>query len=77
MPVVLSIITTLALKRANPGNVALLIALDNKHFAFTIVIVLIGMAVGYLYYPPAVIMSCLLSIVVLWLNPLLKKLTNK
>lgn len=74
---ILSIITTLALKRANPGNVALLIALDNKHFVFTIIIVLIGMAVGYLYYPPAVIISCLFSIVVLWLTPLLKKLTNK
>ena len=74
---ILSIFTTWALKRANPGNVALLIALDNRHFVFTIVIVLIGMAIGYLYYPPAVIISCLFSIVVLWLTPWLKKLTNK
>lgn len=74
---ILSIFTTWALRRADPGNVALLIALDNRYFLSTIVIVLIGMAVAYFYYPPAVIISCLLSIIALWLIPHIRKIANK
>ena len=74
---ILSIFTTWALRRANPGNVALIIALDNRHFASTIIIVLIGMLVGYFYYPPAVAISCLLSILAFWLIPHIRKIANK
>lgn len=73
---ILFIITTWALKRTNPGNVALLMTLNNKHYIFTIAVVVIGIIIGYLYYPPAVIISCLFSIVVLWLTPLFKRLRD-
>ena len=64
---ILSIVTSKALKNADKGNVALVLALKNNLvFVTTIVFVGIGMVIGYLFYPPAIIISCLLSIIAVW-----------
>ena len=64
---ILSIVTSKALKNADKGNVALMLALKNNLvFVSTIVFVGIGMVIGYLFYPPAIIISCLLSIIAVW-----------
>lgn len=69
----ISILSARALKNVDKGNVALLMGLENKHLESTIVIVAIGMVIGYFIYPPAIIVSCLVSILVIWLIPLCKK----
>ncbi len=64
---IISIVTSKALKNADRGNVALMLALrNNLVFVSTIVFVGIGMVIGYLFYPPAIIISCLLSIIAVW-----------
>ena len=64
---ILSMVTSRALKNVDRGNVALMIVLKNNWaFISTIVFVGIGMVIGYFYYPPAVIVSCLLSIIAVW-----------
>ena len=64
---ILSIVTSKALKNADKGNVALMLALKNNMvFVSTIVFVGIGMVIGYFFYPPAIIISCLLSIIAVW-----------
>ena len=61
------------LKEADPGNIALQLALEKDYiFAMTIVLVVIGMIIGYLAYPPAIIICCLLSIVAMWIIPHIK-----
>ena len=58
------------LKESDPGNIALQLVLEKDYiFMMTIVLVLIGMVIGYFAYPPAVIISCLVSIVTIWLVP--------
>ncbi len=69
----LSIMTSKALKRVDKGNIALLMALGNNHIVSTLVIVGIGMVIGYFIYPPAIIASCLLSILVVWIIPHIHK----
>lgn len=71
---VLSIVTAGALKKTDPANIALLMALDSRYYLSTIVIVGIGMVIGYFAYPPAVIVSCLVSILCTWFWPYLKRL---
>ena len=64
---ILSLVTSKALRNADKGNVALILALKNNLvFVSTIVFVGIGMVIGYLFYPPAIIISCLLSIIAVW-----------
>lgn len=64
---IISIVTSKALKNADKGNVALMLALKNNLvFVTTIVFVGIGMVIGYFFYPPAIIVSCLLSIIAVW-----------
>lgn len=71
----LSIATSNALKNVDRGNIALLMALEsNLQLISTIAIVGFAMVVGYLFYPPAIICSCLISIIVVWLIPKLQKL---
>lgn len=70
----LSIVTANALKEVDRGNVALLFALESYfQLASTIIVVAIGLVIGYLFYPPAVIISCLLSIFLVWLIPHIQK----
>ena len=71
----LSIVTAKALKEVDKGNIALILALENYlQLASTVIVVTGGMIIGYLFYPPAVIISCLLSIFLLWLIPHVQKL---
>lgn len=67
---ILSIITANNLKKVDAGNIALILALrDNYHLISTLVIVGIGIVIGYLFYPPAIILSCLVSIIFVWIIP--------
>ena len=64
---ILSIFTTTALKDSDKANIALQVALqDIKPFIATIVLVLIGMVIGYFAYPLAIVIACLASIITLW-----------
>ena len=70
----LSIVTANALKEVDKGNIALLLALeDHLQLRATIIVVGAGLVFGYFFYPPAVIISCLLSIFLVWLIPQLHK----
>lgn len=70
----LSIVTSSALKNVDGGNVALFMVLEkNSYYLMTIIVVGIGMIIGYLMYPPAIIISCLLSILMIWILPHIKK----
>jgi uncharacterized membrane protein len=61
------------LKESDPGNIALQLVLEKDYiFAMTIVLVIIGMIIGYVAYPPAIIICCLISIVAMWIIPHLK-----
>ena len=65
---ILSIVTANALKNSDKANIALQIALsDNKPYLSTIILVLIGMVIGYFVYPLAIVIACLVSIITLWL----------
>lgn len=56
------------LKDSDPANIALQIALENDYVILnTIVLVLIGTVIGYIAYPPAILISCLISIVLPWI----------
>lgn len=67
---VLSIIIGNFLKAADPGNIALHIAL-SKHYPMyaTITTVLIGIILGYIFYPPIILVCCLISILGVWFIP--------
>ena len=66
----LSIVTANALKEVDKGNIALMLALrSNLPLLSTFVVVSCGMVIGYFIYPPAVIISCLVSIILVWLIP--------
>ena len=63
-----------ALMNSDKANVALQLALgNNKIYLSTIVLVICGMFIGYFVYPPAVLISCLLSIIVIWIIPHIHK----
>lgn len=68
---ILSMVFLELLKRADPGNIALQIGMSSKPLIGTVILVLIGMAIGYLTYPPAIIICCLLSILGIWFIPLI------
>lgn len=64
----LSIITANALKEVDKGNIALLLALEsNLQLISALLVVSIGLIIGYFFYPPAVIISCLISILLVWI----------
>lgn len=67
---ILSLIIGKFLKEADPGNVALQIALgDHFPMYFTIILVLIGMVIGYFVFPPVIMLCCLISIFGVWCIP--------
>ena len=71
---VLSIITANALKEVDRGNIALLLALENNlQFVSTLIVVSAGIVIGYFFYPPIIIVSCLVSIFLVWLIPKLQR----
>lgn len=58
------------LMEADPGNIALQLALSSHYPMYmTIILVSIGIIIGYLIYPPAIIVSCIISILGLWIIP--------
>ena len=58
------------LKESDPANIALQVALENINGIYgTIILVSIGIIIGYFVYPPAIIISCLLSILGVWFIP--------
>lgn len=67
---ILSLIISKFLKDADPGNIALQIALDKHYVLYsTIILVSIGIILGYFIYPPVIMVSCLLSIIGVWCIP--------
>ena len=71
---ILSKIISIFLKQSDPANIALQLVLQKDYiYLITIVMVLIGMIIGYFAYPPAIIISCLLSLIVTGLAPKLVK----
>ena len=70
---ILSIISSNALKNVDKANIALQLVLDNnKIYVARIACVAIGFVVGYFIYPPAIMISCLISIVLVWIIHYLK-----
>ena len=66
----LSMLIAKYLKESDPTNIALQLVLQKDDtYITTIIIVLIGMIIGYMAYPPAIITSCLLSLVIMWILP--------
>ena len=62
--VLLSIWTSHALLKVDPANIALRMALqDHLQLYSTIIVVGVAMGIGYFFYPPAIILSCLISII--------------
>ena len=67
---ILSLIIGKYLKEADPANIALQLALSNHYPLYgTIIMVLIGIVIGYFIYPPAIMICCLLSIIGIWTIP--------
>ncbi len=65
------------LKEADPANIALQLALDDHYPMYgTIIIVSIGIVIGYFFYPPAIIACCLISIIGVWSMPKIRRLLN-
>lgn len=61
------------LKESDPANIALQMALENDYVTInTIILVAIGMVIGYFIYPPAVLICCLISIILPWIYAAIK-----
>ena len=70
---ILSLVNCRFLKEADPGNIALQVALNNPYsMYFTILLVLIGIVIGYFIYPPVIMLCCLISICGVWIIPKIK-----
>ena len=70
---ILSAIIGKFLMEADPGNIALHLALNNHHPMYiTLILVSAGIIIGYFIYPPVIIASCIISILGLWLLPKIK-----
>lgn len=66
----LSVLISDSLKKVDPGNIALMVALQsNLQMYSTLIVVAAGMLIGYFFYPPAIIISCLISIILVWAIP--------
>lgn len=71
---VLSEVMSKFLKESDPANIALQLVLDNSYVVInTIILVIIGMIIGYFIYPPAILICCLISIVLPWIVSKIKK----
>ena len=65
---VVSLLIARALRKSDPGNIALQVALrSNQPLYSTIIIMAIGYIIGYFFYPPAISICCLIAIPVLWI----------
>lgn len=67
---ILLMVVSKFLKESDPGNVALQVALENsKKPMSTMIIVIIGIIIGYFVYPPVIMVTCLLSMICIWIIP--------
>lgn len=65
---ILSKLISYFLIKSDPGNIALQLALGNSYIVInTIILVSIGIVIGYFLYPPAILICCLISIVSPWI----------
>ena len=63
-----TIVATFEMKKIDTDNMFLQAAFQNyNNFAANIIFTGIFIIIGYLYYPPIIIISCLLSIVMTWI----------
>ena len=63
-----SIVATHEMKKVDESNRFLQAAFQNYHnYVFNIIITFIFIIIGYLYYPPIIMISCLFSIIVAWI----------
>ena len=63
-----SIVATFEMKKIDTSNKFLQAAFQNyNNYLFNILFTVIFMVIGYCYYPPLIVMSCLLSIVLTWI----------
>ena len=70
---ILSKLISKFLKESDPANIALQLVLEKDYIsAMTVVMVIVGMIIGYFAYPPAIIICCLLSIIAMWTVPKLR-----
>ena len=68
-----SAIATLEMKKADGSNVFLQKSFDNyNNFILSIVFTCIFIVIGYYWYPPLIIASCLLSVIIQWIFVLKK-----
>ena len=67
---IFSILVGKFLKESDPANIALQLKIsDYTPMYFTIILILIGMVIGYFIYPPVIIYCCLISIFGVWFIP--------
>jgi uncharacterized membrane protein len=67
---ILSLAISRFLKDSDPANIALQVALEKPYpMYFTIVLVSVGIVIGYFVYPPAIMLCCLISICGVWVIP--------
>ena len=75
---VLSKITSVFLRQSDPGNIALQLVLGKNYNIITVTTVeVIGIIIGYLFYPPAITFCCLFSIVIIWIIPKLEHIFSR
>ena len=68
-----SLLATYEMKKIDQSNVFLQAAFQNYNtYILNIAFTCIFMAIGYYYYPPIIILSCLFSIIVTWIFMLKK-----
>lgn len=63
-----SIVATFEMKKIDKSNKFLHAAFQNYHnYLFNIIFTLIFMIIGYIFYPPIIMISCLFSILMAWI----------
>lgn len=68
-----SIISTYEMKKIDENNLFLQTAFQNyNNFILNIILTSIFIVIGYFYYPPLIILSCILAIILTWIFMLKK-----
>ncbi|WP_244987117.1 hypothetical protein [Methanobrevibacter oralis] len=57
-----------ALISSDPANIALRVLIGNyKGQILPSITLIFGIIIGYLFYPPAIIISCIISMIITWI----------
>ncbi|MBR0271600.1 MAG: DUF1211 domain-containing protein [Methanobrevibacter sp.] len=65
---IISIFIANALKNSDKGNIALQVEFENNDSLYCMLaLMVVGYIIGYLAYPPAITLCCLISIPALWI----------